>query len=117
MRMPHCAFNLRKEIHTALPFWDAFWHNLKNLEALLNWRFRRQHYISTCLRNTPMADMENLLDTWSQSLYEQRWHEVSSFVSKLELRAAWDQQRHEGRLGMDQDANAGAGAPAGAAAF
>ena len=122
MGMQHIVFNLLKETHTAIPFWDAFWHNLKNLEALLNWRFRRQRFISTCLRNTPMADMESLFDTWSQSLYEKRWREVSSFVSKLEpilgaLRATWDQQRYEGRDGIDQDADAVARAPAGAAAF
>ncbi|CAE7524520.1 unnamed protein product [Symbiodinium sp. CCMP2456] len=121
MGMQHCVYNLLKEIHTAIPFWDVFWRDLKNLEALLNWRFRRQRYISTCLRGTPLADLESQFESFSQSLYESRWHEVASFTKKLEpllaaLRSTWNERRFQGSDGMDEDGGPQS-APAGAAAF
>ena len=121
MGMQHCVYNLLKEIHTAIPFWDVFWHDLKNLEALLNWRFRRQRYIATCLRGTPLADLESQFESFSQSLYESRWHEVANFIKKLEpllapLRSTWNERRFQGSDGMDEDGGPQS-APAGAAAF
>lgn len=95
MGMQHIVHNLLKEVHTSLVHWNGFWAELKNIEALLNWRFRRQRFIVTCVRATPFANTEHLFEQFSQSLYEARWHEVSNFVRKLlrllgALRSTWD---------------------------
>ena len=121
MGMQHCVHNLLKEAHTSLTGWSEFWQDLKNLESLLNWPFRRRRLIVTCIRCSPLHHMEEAFSRFSQSLYEPRWHEVASFIAKLgpllgPLRSVWDPQRFE-QGGVDVDGGPLSSAPAGAAAF
>ena len=124
--LQHVVFNLLREVESALPFWHAFFRELKNFEALLNWKFRSQRFVATCLRNTPFADSQHRFENFNQSLYEARWHEVAKFVAKVLpvlgiLRATFDAQRFQRADGVQVDAGeggAGAGAaPAAAADF
>ncbi|CAE7589529.1 unnamed protein product [Symbiodinium sp. CCMP2592] len=100
MGLQHVVFNLLKEVHTTLPFWKPVFQDLKNVEALLNWKFRRNRFIATCLRGTPFASHEWRFENFTQGLYEARWHEVAKFVNKLlpllgTLRACWDADKFE----------------------
>ena len=126
MGMQHCVYNLLQEVHTALPFWRELWDDLKNLEGLLNWNFRRRRYIATCLRGTQFEGLADRFESFNQSLYEPRWREVSKFLVSIEpllpvLRSTWDAQRFQnvdavaaGAAGGD---HGGARAPGNAASF
>ena len=121
MGMQHCVHNLLKQVHTTLEHWHEFWQDLKNLESLLNWPFRRRRFIVTCVRGSPFQHLEERFEGFSQSLYEARWHEVAKFVGKVRpllgpLRSVWDVQRFE-RGGVDEDGGPLSSAPVGAAAF
>ena len=121
MGMQHCVCNLLKEVHNALEHWSGFWQDLKNLESLLNWPFRRRRLIVTCIRGTPFEHLERHFEGFSQSLYEARWHEVAKFVRKLTpllrpLRSVWDSRKFEA-AGVDVEGGALPHAPAGASAF
>lgn len=108
MGMQRCVHNLLKEVHESLAGWKKFWEDLKNIEALLNWQFRRRRFIATCLRNTHLSCMEDQFESFGGSLYEARWHEVAKFVMKLRpllnaLRSAWDARKYEGGQGDGAD--------------
>ena len=113
MGIQHVVYNLLKEVHVTLPFWKSVFQDLKNFEALLNWKFRRNRFIATCLRGTPFASHEWRFENFSQHLYEARWHEVAKFVNKLlpllgTLRGCWDAAKFESAEYAQED---GAGAP------
>jgi hypothetical protein len=81
----HIVHNLCKDMHHAYPGWDALWETLKNFEALLTKKFRRQRFINSCIQDIRDVPQESLasLNSFSQSLYEKRWGCVLQFISHL----------------------------------
>jgi hypothetical protein len=101
--LQHCIHNLMREAHEFLEHWPVFWKQLKNLESLLRWHFRRQVLIWTCILGSPFHDRETDFEKFSASLYENRWHEVVKFVAKawplvLVLRFVWDPGKYSSRV-------------------
>lgn len=78
--LQHICNNLCCDCHTKCEGWPVFWNQLKQVEGLLNRRWRREKYVRGCLRGSPHACFEVLFETFNHSLYEKRWREVIRFL-------------------------------------
>ena len=78
--LQHVLDNLTSDTHRHLKHWPAYHASLKNLEAFLSYRFRRERFTRWCLRGTPHACREQDFANWSKTLYDKRWREVVAFV-------------------------------------
>ena len=82
--LQHIMHNASQDVHLRMRGWKPFFHDLKNLEALLGVPERRQRFIFTCLRGTAFSHHEKALQSFSCNLYEARWHQVTAFVSAIQ---------------------------------
>ena len=110
--LQHITNTVLQEVHGALSHWDTFWHQLKALEALLQWQHRRRRFVSCCVLQSPFAHKAPLFEHFRSSAYEKRWHEVLRFVLEIRpllstLRLTWDSQRFNTEA-VHQEATAGA---------
>ena len=76
-----------------------YYAQLKTLECFLRVEERRQRFVWTCLRGSPLAGHEHKFQRFIGSLYELRWHEVVSFLKQAApllpiLSRAWDESRY-----------------------
>ena len=97
--LQHIINNLNGETHTCLQHWPEMWQSLKNIEALMVAKYRRRHFIWTCVAPNAMPGHKEKLERWQETLYQNRWHEVLSFCRALQktlplLRLYWDEQRY-----------------------
>ena len=116
----HVIHNLLKDVSTEMSGWTRFRSELGVVDAFLYMQERRTRYISTCLKGTVFECHEASFYHWSQSLYEQRWHQVVTFLMRLQpifpiLRKTWNHSKYihgvdtaEASCG-DRPAKAGAG--------
>jgi hypothetical protein len=81
--LQHIVNNLSADTHKSLKFWEAFFSELKNLEAFQNVPDRVDRYLWTCLRGTRYQVFEHQFANCGQTLYEARWHEVMLFLKKV----------------------------------
>ena len=79
----HAVDNLTKSVHSSLQHWGTFHDQLKQFEALLKKPWRKERFIATCLKNTPLEGSVGVVKAFSQSLYEARWKEVVRFIKHL----------------------------------
>ena len=98
--------NLASDSHDGMQHFKKFWADLKQLESLLRMNERRLRFIWTCLRHSPWSSWEKSFERFSGSLYEERWHEITVFLKKLNyilkpLCLAWNEERF--RRNVDQD--------------
>ncbi len=111
--MLHIIHNLCKDMHTVCPGWAELWPMLKNIEALLSKRYRKERLRRTCITDAvdvASAQVAHLL-AFSETLYENRWGCVVSFLRRLQpllpfLRRVWSVEKYCGNV----DAPRGAGA-------
>ena len=83
----HTVNHVTCEVHTALSRWKWALSYLKNFEALLRMRERRERFIATAKvdrlgRHLSQHDRAKL-QRWNATLYEERWREVVAFMSAL----------------------------------
>lgn len=81
--LQHASSNINCDVHTSLSYWDSFWTQLKNIEALLLMGERRRRFLWTCVRGTPRENQSHSLKYWSCDLYENRWRYVLVFLKRL----------------------------------
>ena len=81
--LQHVVNNMMADAHTSLSWWPTFHPQLENFEAFIRIDERRQRYAWSCLHGTPNAHLTSLFARFRGSLYEDRWHEVVSFLRKL----------------------------------
>lgn len=81
----HIADNLAKEVRTKLAWWDTFYPQLQNFNALLGDPERNDRFQWTCLpAYEPNRDKyRQQLKSFSATLYDKRWHEVVHFLKQL----------------------------------
>jgi len=96
--LQHAANNINCDVHKSLTYWEEFWKQLKNFEALLGVGERRRRFIWTCIRGTTYDNQSHLLKKFSGSLYEKRWNCVLTFLKKLKsllpiFRRCWDHEK------------------------
>jgi len=90
---------LNNDVHSSLSHWSVYYAQLKTLECFLRVEERRQRFVWTCLRGSPLAGHEHKFQRFKGSLYEQRWREVVSFLKQAApllpiLSRAWDESRY-----------------------
>ena len=88
----HITSNLSKDISGQLSCWPSYLKQLKQLEALLSVRDRRDRFVRTCVGEDSAAAAQ--FKSFSGSLYEARWGAVVDFAQKLHpliptLKAKW----------------------------
>lgn len=98
--LQHLTNNLNEDIHKSLAYFEKFWSQLKNFEALLFHRERRRRLVVSCIIGSARADEEHKLCHFSCQLYEKRWKCVVAFLKRLVvvmplLRACWDEQKYK----------------------
>ena len=81
--MLHICYNLCSEVNQSPSYWKTFFGQLKVMEMLISYRFRRELFISTCLLGTMWEDEQSSFERFSCRLYEARWGEVLDFVSRF----------------------------------
>jgi hypothetical protein len=101
--MLHVCWNMCAEVNNALAHWSTFWEQLKVMEKLVSFRYRRELLLATCFLGTEWADERSSFERFSHRLYEPRWGEVlqfcRSFILLFEvLRLVWDENKF--RRGM-----------------
>ena len=94
----HMFDNLLEDAHAAMPDWDDFYTQLKNIESMLRVPERRQRFLWT-LGGTRYEHRQASMKHWSHSLYEKRWREVCNFVKRFQpvrkwMTAAWSESRY-----------------------
>jgi hypothetical protein len=80
--LEHLANNLNSDVNHSMSHFKAVFSDLKQLEALLG-SYRKKTFVWTCIRKTRYAKYEAQFLNFNGSLYEQRWHEVVSFIKKV----------------------------------
>ena len=101
--MLHICWNMCAEVNYALAHWKTFWEQLKVMEKLVSFRYRRELLLATCFLGTQWADERSSFERFSHRLYEPRWGEVLEFCRSFfllfeVLRLVWDENKF--RRGM-----------------
>ncbi len=100
----HIVDNALHDCNKKMPWFDVFWVQAKNMEALLTDSLRRNRYRATCLHGSEHEEC-GLFDSWAQTLYEKRWGDTEKFLRKLRgrsgavgplrvLRDTWDHTKY-----------------------
>ena len=79
--LQHVVDNVLSGVHMAMPHFEHFMKELRNIEALL--RDRRGQFVMTCIVGTPHEEHKEKFMRFGFSLYEGRWHEIIKFVQGL----------------------------------
>jgi len=97
----HIINNASQDMHQQMAHWETFCRQLKVVERFLKRKERRDQFIMSCLRGSGFQRLEPIFESFSGSVYEERWGEVVSFLKKIQqplevLHAAWDEQKYVG---------------------
>ena len=84
----------------SMKHYKTFFAQLKTIEKILHHSGRKERLQATCMMNTPFADMMPLIQAFSITLHEPRWHAVSVFCNMSVrpvsiLRQCWSAQSYE----------------------
>lgn len=106
--MRHVVDNLLSSTHKSMEHWPVFFGQLKHFESLLRIPERRERFVWTCLDGTEHQRYMYLSESFSASLYESRWREVTRFLKALmpllpAFNLAWDTRKYV--LGVDNEGN------------
>ena len=105
--LQHVTNNLSADVEKSLEWWQDYFAQLKNVEALLGTAERQRRLQWTCFRHR-FPQHEAAFEKFGGSLYEKRWHEVVRFIRAFRpllplLHLGWDQERYERGVGPHGD--------------
>ena len=96
----HLLHSVARGMAASLQGWEAFFNELKVLEALLVSRHRRERFLATCVQGTRHEARLGDFHSFSATLYESRWNDVINFIRAVHdlvpmVKAAWSQRAYE----------------------
>lgn len=108
--LQHFASNMNIDSHKDLTYWDEFFEQLKNFEAMLELKERRDRFLWTCTRGTQWEAhwAAAKIRKFKGKLYEKKWKYVTKFIGRLLqvmffLRFTFSARRYKG--GVDRNDN------------
>ena len=96
----HTVHNSIKGLPEALKHYTAFLEELQTIEKALTHPGRRERIVAKCLAGTPYAKHDHAINSFSATLYEERWGEVQKFCVAVVLpvavlRRCWSEEQYE----------------------
>ena len=99
--MLHIVHNMCANMRIVYPDGEVFWNRLKDLDAVLTKRYRRQRLIGTCIVDASAVGLGALaqVSKFAWTLYEKRWGCVVDFLKHLQpllamLRRVWSERKY-----------------------